>query len=705
MASVNEAIFHRTVQHHVRVQRYSLGAKGEFDQILADAYDQIRQAINDNAEAIDEQNTDSEKYTALIALIIGIWEDTKAALQDTMQTALTDFAENEVENEVATLTEEIPADVSLVVPSQDEIDSVVQDVAFQGRTLDTWLEDFKNADLSRIQAVIVGGMQAGRRASEIASELETTVFQTGFNMLGNLVRTVWNGVSNWVRKLVIGGNKDIIPQVMWTTVLDDVTSFPTGTPVTTPSGQVAIERLRVGDLVDTPQGPQPILAVRSYQTQRLIRLDVGELVFRATPDHEFMRFRNGSVEWTAACRLQPGDQLCKIAGDESLSAQTFYVGLSPTDHAPAVVVQKSGLSGVPLLVAVPVRAVDFEGDPVLWEQDIDAVASDLILLQERDAGGIQCLADASLQPVGAAVLSITGNTAKNTISGRNHPKSRATVFACPHEGRSSAFLATELAPTKVAVESLATATAGDNLGVFGSTFPGANGIAVDVAGVDGECLAASATHLLDLGASEIAGLTTKATGRQLRHVKSPSASLAGQNKFGPKSKATIRADFDTAESSHVKVYCLTVKSASAFFANGFLVHNCPICADLDGEIFDIEAVDPPPAHSSCRCVLTAVVASHNILALSKRHKKAMRYVKPADRATLTGKPPPRMRYATWLRSQPVAVQEEALGPKRARLFRIGKLELRRFVGNHKHILTLAELKQRDRAAWKRAGLD
>ncbi len=353
--SVNNAIFHRTISHHLRVQRYSLGANDEFNQILAEAYDQIRQVVADNSAVIDSQNTDSSEYAAMLAAIFTIWEDTKPALQDAMETALQEFAANEVENEIATLQDEIPADVALQVPSEEEIAQIVADAAFQGRTLDTWLEDFKAADLSRIKAVIVGGMQAGENAGSIAEELTAGTFQTGFNMLGNIVRTVWNGITNWARLLVVAANKDAIPQVVWLAVLDDST--------------------------------------------------------------------------------------------------------------------------------------------------------------------------------------------------------------------------------------------------------------------------------------------------------------------------------------------------------------CLICSELDGEIFSVDEVDPPPIHGSCRCVLVAIVAHHSKLAQSKQHKKAMRYVKPADRAQLDGKPPPRIKYGAWLKAQPASVQDEALGPKRGRLFRIGKLQLSRFVGRHHKILTLAELKKNDRAAWKRAGLE
>ncbi len=520
--SVNNAIFHRTIGHHLRVQRYSLGANDEFNQILAEAYDQIRQVVADNSAVIDSQNTDSSEYAAMLAAIFTIWEDTKPALQDAMETALQEFAANEVENEIATLQDEIPADVTLQVPSEEEIANIVADAAFQGRTLDTWLEDFKAADLSRIKAVIVGGMQAGENAGSIAGELTAGTFQTGFNMLGNIVRTVWNGITNWARLLVLGANKDIVPQVIWMAVLDDATSFPAGTPVATPAGHVPIERLHVGDLVDTPIGPQPILAINIYQARGLVRLNAGGSIFRATPDHKFMRLRDGAVEWTAACCLQPGDQLCKIASDQALSAETFYVTFSPADHTPSIGVKKGGLPSVLLLVSVPVCSVDFEGDPVLWEQDIDTVAPDLILLQERDAGGIQRLADPDFQPIGTPVSSVTGQITKNTVGSWNNAELFATMLAGADEGRSSAFLATEFQSPASAVEQGPATGAWNDPGLSRRARSGADVVSVGITPRDGESNAALGTSLGDTG---VGSITCYATIRS-RHLANTTESTA-----------------------------------------------------------------------------------------------------------------------------------------------------------------------------------
>jgi len=55
------------------------------------------------------------------------------------------------------------------------------------------------------------------------------------------------------------------------------------------------------------------------------------------------------------------------------------------------------------------------------------------------------------------------------------------------------------------------------------------------------------------------------------------------------------------------VYNLQVDGDPVFFANGVLVHNCPICGPLNGtpEIVWAQAFpDGPPSHPNCRCSAT-----------------------------------------------------------------------------------------------------
>ena len=51
------------------------------------------------------------------------------------------------------------------------------------------------------------------------------------------------------------------------------------------------------------------------------------------------------------------------------------------------------------------------------------------------------------------------------------------------------------------------------------------------------------------------------------------------------------------------VFNLEIEGTPEFYANGLLVHNCPICDPLNGQFFRINEGPRPPAdtHPRCRC--------------------------------------------------------------------------------------------------------
>ena len=103
-----------------------------------------------------------------------------------------------------------------------------------------------------------------------------------------------------------------------------------------------------------------------------------------------------------------------------------------------------------------------------------------------------------------------------------------------------------------------------------------------------------------------------------------------------------------------------------------------ICAGLDGEVFPVGEGPRPPQHHSCRSSSAPVIR---------------------------GAPPPqRESYSEWLTRQPREVQDEILGPSRAKLFRAG-LPITRFTDRAGREWTLDELRRREARAWGRAGLE
>lgn len=98
-----------------------------------------------------------------------------------------------------------------------------------------------------------------------------------------------------------------------------------------------------------------------------------------------------------------------------------------------------------------------------------------------------------------------------------------------------------------------------------------------------------------------------------------------------------------------------------------------VCAGRDGTVYPLESGPRPPAHPNCRSTIIPRIKG----------------LEPVERRT----------YAEWLRSQPAAVQDDVLGPTRAKLFREGKLDLDRFTDRSGAVLTLDQLKQRNSGAF------
>jgi len=113
------------------------------------------------------------------------------------------------------------------------------------------------------------------------------------------------------------------------------------------------------------------------------------------------------------------------------------------------------------------------------------------------------------------------------------------------------------------------------------------------------------------------------------------------------------------------------------------------CMALDTQVFPIDSGPRPPAHMNCRSTTVPVLKSWKELGID------LAEAPKGTRAAFGGEVPESMSYGSWLRKQSVSVQNEALGPTRARLFREGKVKIDRFVGNDRQPLTLEQIRRRE----------
>lgn len=147
---------------------------------------------------------------------------------------------------------------------------------------------------------------------------------------------------------------------------------------------------------------------------------------------------------------------------------------------------------------------------------------------------------------------------------------------------------------------------------------------------------------------------------------------------------------------------------ATYAANGDLVkavklietldtRTCTQCMALDGTVYELGKGPRPPHHGGCRGSSVPVLRSWRELGIPAADLPA------STRASLDGQVPADTTYPQWLRRQSAAVQDEALGPARGKLFRAG-VPVTAFADRQGRRWTLDELRTREADAFQAAGL-
>lgn len=114
----------------------------------------------------------------------------------------------------------------------------------------------------------------------------------------------------------------------------------------------------------------------------------------------------------------------------------------------------------------------------------------------------------------------------------------------------------------------------------------------------------------------------------------------------------------------------------------------PICASLDGKVFDLDDTAAlPPRHPQCRSTTVAVTRSHEELGLKGKKYSA------ETRASMDGQVAAPTTFERFMKSKGEEFQDKILGATRADLWRRGKLNLNDFVRNYSEVIPLDELRR------------
>lgn len=110
------------------------------------------------------------------------------------------------------------------------------------------------------------------------------------------------------------------------------------------------------------------------------------------------------------------------------------------------------------------------------------------------------------------------------------------------------------------------------------------------------------------------------------------------------------------------------------------VSTCPLCGELDGELFPVDEGERPPLHEGpCRCTTVPVLRSASALG--------------GERASMDGEVPGTLRYSDWIANQSEERQDQIFGKGIAELFRQGRIGLDDMVDAGGQRLSLDEIER------------
>jgi hypothetical protein len=360
-----------------------------------------------------------------------------------------------------------------------------------------------------------------------------------------------------------------------------------------------------------------------------------------TAEHPIWVLEKG---WLQARNVHSGDRLQTVANQESLVNGIIKFSVGDTYYRPSTLSEKLCLAGVPLGVTVPVCPVNLKGDMGIRQQKVNAIPSHSRLLDVLDLERIKDMAHGLFKQCFTLKSSVAGKRAELSIDGTGQrTKGHATGATLDNAGWSSARLRAVVPGVSVLRDQKEFAATFAGLIPFRlvSTLKAANGIAVGNGTQDSERLTTDGARFGDgeMGGTTIltavpaiVGNGTGATvdffaaTRTRNKAPSPFGQMVARSRAIDllsswyKRLAALWADFrvhsirslttlrqlyhSLCGTSSLTVYNLQVEGDPVFFADGVLVHNCPICGPLDGtpeSVWGAEFPDGPPAHVRCRC--------------------------------------------------------------------------------------------------------
>lgn len=394
------------------------------------------------------------------------------------------------------------------------------------------------------------------------------------------------------------------------TANDERVCFPAGTMIETQSGSRPIDNINIGEKVLTRNGYKKVIATsKTEYTGNLvaIRHERGALV--CTEDHPIWVLKKG---WLQARYVQIGNCLNTADNQSSNVLNIVKFNIRDTDNIPPLALEIIGLAGISLDVLMPINTVNLQSNAQVYQQEIDTIPTHLGLLYIFNIQHIKSLAYLLFRQCFTLKRPITRKTTKLPISiGWLNSDLFSAVSTSLIIGRAATFLRTIMPGISLfrGPKFLATSLTNRTLNISMAAFDTTNGIAIGNRFEYRKLLTANGADFINLRNSrQLAGVRTipfSSFNPRWLKIKFLTALGAGSKlaasisflntifKFcgvrwhSKQPQSNIPELYHNWYAKSILVYNLQVEDDPVYYANGVLVHNCPICAPLHNQVIGI----------------------------------------------------------------------------------------------------------------------
>ncbi len=231
--SVNEQLLNRYTRHAVFLQQLEKGEALRIGRFMKqNVFPSIFQKLMTELNKVKDIKTigSARRIRRLNQMLATVRQTAIAGFVRAEKQAISrliDVSRFEAQWNINTIERTVPLDISMVMPSNAVLRTLVTTKAFGGpdnqHKLDTWFKGLSRSVRNNVNKQLRVGIAAGESVPALGKRVQKA-FSTGTKQAQAIARTVTSAVVHNAREEVFKANKKIVPKVQYQATLDDRTT-------------------------------------------------------------------------------------------------------------------------------------------------------------------------------------------------------------------------------------------------------------------------------------------------------------------------------------------------------------------------------------------------------------------------------------------------------------------------------------------------